>query len=166
MCEAAELARKAWFAQQERCWRYFFSLMNGLIEYSVIPPERITYLCWNGLVGEERNYTGPENGGQFTLPGAVKFDEDDGFWHLGVHIALRPPNHFPPTAVSFVLCVKDQDGQPLLKIGLDGKTSLLNMSDPIQVNSFYDRIIEDVNRCFREPNKSKQKSIGFFVEPE
>ncbi|MGO8759026.1 MAG: hypothetical protein ACLQG3_12955 [Terracidiphilus sp.] len=164
MCAAAESARNKWFEQRHRCWRCLNLLMGGLEDYCGIPADRITYLHWNGLNGEERNYSRPEGGRSFTLPGATDFDEEDGFWHLGVHIALRPPGHLPPTAVAFVLCVKDQAGQSMLKIGIDGKVGQVDPTDRTQVNAFCDRIFENVKQSFREPNSPKRKSLGFTFE--
>jgi len=165
MCAAAESARKEWFAKQERCWKCLFSLMGGLMNYCGVPDDRITYLRWNGLNGVERNYSRPEGGGSYTLPGATYFDEEDGFWHLGVHIALGPPGHLPPTAVTFVLCVEDQAGHSMLKIGIDGNVGQMDPTDPTQVNAFCDRIFENVKQSFHEPNSPKRKSLGFTFEP-
>jgi hypothetical protein len=166
MCAAADLARKEWIDVRQRCWNYLALFMKGLKDYCEIPADRVTYLRWNGLKGEERDYARADGGGSFTLPGAAEFDEDDGFWHLGVHITLRPPGHFPPTAVSFVLCVKVQKGQSILKIGIDGKECQVDPSEPAQAQAFYDRVLEDVKRSFLEPNSSKHKSIGFTMGSE
>jgi hypothetical protein len=164
MCAAAQLARKDWIEQQSRCWGCLLSLMKGLKDYCAIPTERIRYLRWNGLKGQAGQYEQPDKGGAYNVPAATVFDEEEGFWHLGVLIALTPPRNTPPLAVTFVICIKDEAGKQMIRIGLDEKAHQLDPRDPTQANAFYNRIFKDAMRSCREPYKRKSTTKGFITD--
>jgi hypothetical protein len=145
-----------------RCWGYLATLMNGLVVYCGIPLERVTYLRWNEATGEERAYKAPEKG-QYTLPGATEFDQEDGYWHLGVRIELSPPTLFPPEWVFFPLCVTEHEGKPLVKLGVAGEPRRVNPDDPADRNALYEVIFETIKQCYDSSKKSASKSIGFVV---
>lgn len=87
MCAAAESARNKWFEQRHRCWRCLNLLMGGLEDYCGIPADRITYLHWNGLNGEERNYSRPEGGDplRFPAPPTLMRKMVSGIWEYTLH---------------------------------------------------------------------------------
>jgi hypothetical protein len=126
-----------------------------------IPPEKVTFLRSNDLPGEERIYSPPEDSRQqYTLPGAVTFDKDDDYWHLGVSITLSPAGIFPERWVGIVLCVTESEGQALLKLGMNGKPRTIDFNDPRQCTELYDETAEYLKGLFDNPRKLT-KQIGF-----
>jgi hypothetical protein len=165
MCEAADTARKSWFAYRERCWSHLSVLVSGFIDYCQVPSERVEYLQWNGKTGEERRYKAPEDDGQrYTLPGATVFDGSDGYWHLGIYLPLSRLRTFPVISTGFVLCVDDNDGVVTVKVQASGKPRQIDLTDSKQCAALYDEIVGKTIKYFRDPNRGTQKSVGFGME--
>lgn len=89
MCDAAAAGIKARHDYRERCWKNLALLFNGFLSYAQIPPENVTFLRWNGLVGEGAAYERAGEGRLFTITGAAVQDAD-GFWNVGIRIDLSP----------------------------------------------------------------------------
>jgi len=163
---AAQQSRTDFFAYRDRSWRNLFALVRGFIDYCGIPDGQISYRRWNGLHGSERAYTRPEDGGQWTLPGAAEFDDDDNYWHLGVHVTLTKPGHIPPNWFSFVLCISEVKGQLMVKIGLPGKPQAIDVTSESELANFFNFVSNEALKLIKEPHRSKvEKKIGFEVTP-
>jgi hypothetical protein len=164
--DVAAAARKSWISQRDRCWSYMGNLVNGFVKYCGVPFGQITYLRSNEASGELRAYREPEDGGRYTLLRAIVFDDEDGYYHLGLCVTLTPPNVFPPQWVSFALCVTEKDGKPTVKIGFVGEPRQIDLNDASQCGAFYEGIVESLKQCFRDPKKSNSKTIGFGVSSD
>jgi len=163
---AAQQGRVEFVAYRDRSWQNLFTLVRGFINYCGIPDGQISFRRWNGLDGAERDYTRPEDGGMWTLPGAVEFDDEDNYWHLGIYVSLTKPGLFPPNWFSFVLCVSEDKGQLMAKIGLVGRPQPVDPLNQPQLASFYDFIIGECLRLIKEPRRSQPaKEIGFETTP-
>jgi hypothetical protein len=104
----------------------------------------------------------PEDGGTYVFPGAIEYDETDGFWNLGVLITLTPDNTFPKQWVTFVLHIKEQNQAPLVKIGLDGKTQVVLLENGNARNHYCELLAEQVVKAFSNPTQPS-KVIGFVI---
>lgn len=163
ICESSNNAIKRWGEYRDRCWQYHAAIVNGLVRYCEIPSDNVTFLKSNGLPGEERRYRQPEDRGMYTLPGAVTF-EDDEFWHLGFGITLSPKGHFPERWIGGVLCVTEENGQPVVKFGPQGKPQVIDFNNADQCTALYDEIFATLKARFDNPRQiTKQKQIGFSV---
>jgi hypothetical protein len=141
--------------------------VHGLVVEWGIPEERIAFLRSNDLPGEQRIYSPAEEGHQYTLPGAVSFDKDDDYWHLGVSITLSRPGIFPERWVGFVLCVTESEGQAVVKLGMNGKPRTIDFNDPRKCTELYDEIAEYVKGLFDNPRKiTKQIGFATVVNPQ
>jgi hypothetical protein len=164
MCTAAKTAKDEFFAYRQRCWNYFGSVVEGLQMHCGVPSETITYLKWNGQQGDARSYSPPSDSptARYTLPGAINYDEADGFWHLGLNINLSP-NAYPVRHISFLLCANEQNGIPMMRMGLDEKPQMVPFEHVIARDMFCDRLMERLTQVFREPIKPATKKIGFLL---
>ena len=63
-------------------------------------------------------YQNAEHGGRYLLPGATRYDDESGFWHLGLNIAFDDGQ-----SVFFAICIADRDEKQVVKIGHDGKAT-------------------------------------------
>lgn len=97
----------------------------------------------------------------YTLLGATEFDSEDEYWHLGVCINLNLPQQ-----VFFPLCVTNQEGKLMVKLGVNGKARQINPNDPVQLEEFYESIVETIKQAFRGPRKPSTNPIGFVVGPQ
>lgn len=163
MCEAAKNARKEFLAYQQRSWGYFGAIINGLQTHCGVPVDKITYLKWNGHQEEARQYLAAEEGMKYALPGAIDYDEINGFWNLGILITVTPDNVFPKQWVTFALCIKEQNQTPLVKIGLDGKAQLVQLENLGARNQYCEMIAEQVIKAFSDPTEPGSKVIGFAL---
>ena len=163
ICQALNNAVSRWIQYRERCWDYLATIVHGLVVDWGIPPENVTFLRSNDLPGEERRYSPPEGGGQYTLPGAVTFDKDDEYWQLGVSITLSPAGTFPKRWVGLVLCVTESEGQTLVKLNTNGKPRRIDFNDSRQCTELYDEIAEYLKGLFDNPRKIT-KQVGFLAE--
>jgi hypothetical protein len=165
MCEAASTAASRWLQYRDRCWSHMALLVNGLMAYCGIPkdPEHVTFLKWNEATGEDRAYLEPGEGKMYAPLGAIEFDIEDSYWHLGVSITLTRPD-LSPQRVFFPLCVTEREGKLMVKLGANGKERQIDQNDPAQLDAFYEHIVEIVKQCFRAPRKPTTKPIGFVVD--
>jgi hypothetical protein len=167
MCDAAKTARDEFEAYRKRCGVYFWGLIGALQSHCGVPPEKFTFLKWNGEREEARQYLAAEPGMKYTLPGAIDYDELDGFWNLGVLTTLTPDNVFPKQWVTFVLCIKEQNQSPIVKIGLDGKTQVVDLSNVDARNQYCEILSEKIIEAFKgDPTKPAVKTIGFVLGTE
>jgi hypothetical protein len=166
MSDAAAQGRKDFIIYQGRSWQNLATLVAGLRSYCEIPPGQIKFLRWNGLTGDDRSFTEPHDGGKWSLPGAITFEEEDEYWHLGVCVTLTNPGTFPENWFSFELCVSERQGQLMVKIGVVGTPRVLDLSDAAQCADFYDEIVNDALERISEPrSKSRAKKMGFEIPP-
>jgi hypothetical protein len=168
ICQASENAVRKWNQYRDRSWDYLATIVHGLITQCGVPEEKITFLRSNGLPGEERIYSLPEAGtGQFTLPGAVTYDKEDEYWHLGVAITLSRAGTFPERWVGIVLCVTENDGQAVVKLGIDGTPRPIDFNNPKQCTELYDEIVEYLKGLFENPRKiTRQIGFATVVNPQ
>jgi hypothetical protein len=166
ICQASSNAVKTWNEYRQRSWGYLITIVRGLITHCGVPQEKITYLRSNELPGEERRYSPPEDGGHYTLPGAVTFDEEDNSWHLGVSITLSPAGTFPERWVGVVLRVTENNGQAIVNLGKKGKPHTIDFNDPKQCADLCDEITDFMKAACDDPRKITEKSavIGFVTE--
>jgi hypothetical protein len=166
MCSAANNARKEFLDCQQRCWAYFYSIIGGLEDHCGVPKEKITYLKWNGQRDGTRRYLPAEPGITYTLPGAIDYDETDGFWHLGLRIVLGPDNVAPKPWVTFALCIKEQNQTPMVKVGIDGKPRTIFLDNENARNQYCEIITEEAVKAFSNPTEPGIKVIGFVTGTE
>ena len=69
ICLASTNAIKRWSEYRERSWGYLAAIIRGLVTHCGVPEDKISYLRSNGLHGNERKYSPPNDGGQYTLMG-------------------------------------------------------------------------------------------------
>lgn len=160
ICQASENAVRKWIQYRDRSWGYLATIIEGLVTHCGVPEEKITYLRSNELPGELRRYTPPEDGGQYTFPGAVSFDKDDDYWHLGVSISLSPAGTFPGRWVGLVLCVTENEDQAVVKFGMNGKPRAIDFNELSQHTELCDDIAEYLKQLFDNPRKIT-KQLGF-----
>lgn len=160
ICQASANAARRWNEYRERSWGYLAAIVHGLKTHCGVPEGKIAYLRSNELPGEQRRYRLPEDGGHYTLPGAVTFDREDDCWHLGVSITLSPEGTFPEMWVGGVLYVTENNGQAIVKLGKNGKPLTIDFNDPKQCADLCDEIAEFLKVSFDDPRKIT-KQIGF-----
>ena len=156
MREAVNTARKNAEQYRERCWKYMNLLFTGFVRYCAIPPDCVTLLKWNGIMGEGSAFESAEPS-SFTMMGATVLG-DDGFWRLGLRISLGSG------AVQLAFAVAEQDGIPVIR-GAD-KPRPIDFSDQQQCNDFYDEVVGKIKAAFIEPQKPKGTTFGFIVQTE
>jgi hypothetical protein len=162
MCDTAKAARNEFIAYRDRCWRYLGSIINGLTEHCAIPRDQITFLKWNRHEGVDRKYLPPDSPtGLDSLPSAVEFDDLDGYMHLGVRICLTPHGPLPIQFVTFVLWVSEQNGAPLVKIGIDAKPKTAFLDNETGRNIFCDGIAGQIIRAYSDRKTAAPKTAGF-----
>jgi hypothetical protein len=167
MSAVAVKGRKDFADYRQRSWQNFSRLVRGFIDYCGIPQDRIMYLRWNRLTGEDREYQEPRDGGRWALPGAVEFDEEDGYWHLGLCVTLTKPGTFPPMWFAFTLCISEQQGKLMVKTGLIEQPRTLDPLDTFDCAQLYEDIVDVVMARMKEPERrlEQRKKIGFDVPP-
>ncbi len=157
LCEVAANARKGWFARKTRCLQYTVTFINGLVTYCGIPKnmDQVSFLRWNE---DQQQYLAPENGGKYFIGGALEYDDEGDYWHLGLGISLAQ-QHW----VSFGLCVSEtDDGKPTVRVSRVGKFHQIDFVDPQQCNEVYDSVVASLKEALQNPRKPK-KGIGFDV---
>jgi hypothetical protein len=99
-------------------------------------------------------------GHRYTLTGALHQSEVDGYWHIGLHIALSRLDF-----IQIEFCLSEKDGKVMVKAGAEDKPRALDLSDEGQCRQFYDEIAEDIKRYFTsEPvldEGASLRRIGF-----
>jgi len=166
MCAVAAKARKDWLDYRQRCTQQMASLVHGLISCCEIPLDRVRFLRWKEDAEEEGSYTEPENdGGNYTLPGAIVIDDDD-LCRLGLCVVFTPRGTYPERWASCGLCVYEKDGRVLAKVGNPRKATPIDLNDSQQREAFYSSIVESIKRSFAEPQKAGSEPLGFKVSKE
>jgi hypothetical protein len=161
MRDAANKGRRDFIAFRDRSWGYLIKLVTGFSEHCGVPNDQITLLRWNGLTGDERAYSASGDG-KYVIPQAAEFDEEDGYWHLGVRVTLSDPGNFPVNWFAFTLCVTEEQCKPVVKLGFMGKPQSLDFEQPTQCAPFYEGIVTTVMQRIKAPiKKDSQKTIGF-----
>jgi hypothetical protein len=152
ICEVAAATSKSWSARKWRCIQYMVTLIqDGLITYCGIPKEHVSFQRWDE---DQQQYLEAGEGHNFFIPGALEYDDEGDYWHMGVVISL------PTRWVSFGLCVSEgEDGKPMVRIARAGKMRQIDFADP-QRNEFYDSIVDLIKQALQNPRKSA-KAIGF-----
>lgn len=163
ICEASNNAVRRWIEYRERSWNNLATIVRGLVAHCGVPSEKVFYLRSNGLAGEERRYREPEDQGRYTLPGAVTFEEDDGYWHLCVAMTLSRDGVFPVRWAGIVVCVSEDDcRRTFVKLGLDGKPRSIDFDDAAQCAALCDEIAKVLMQRFDNPRKIiLGEQIGF-----
>ena len=162
--ETALSGQKYWSEYRDRSFRNLHSIVRALVAYCEIPGDKITYLLSNNAKGEARRYRESEDGQMYSIPGAARFDTDDGHWHLGVSVTLTPSGTFPERWVGFVLCITENDeGKLMVKIGPNGKPRQIDLTNPAQSESLCDDIFQVLNQRPQYSRKSSSRALGFMV---
>ena len=165
LCKAAEAAEVEFQAYRQRCWSYFGWVIDGLKSHSGVPGQSIVFLKWNGKKGEGRGYLAREDQTTpfYTLPGAAGYDESDGYWHLGICISLAESflGH-----VSFLLCTNEQNGEPMLRMGLQERPEPVSIDDTAAQKLCCDKLMKRLTKLYSDPTKPGSKAIGFVLGTE
>jgi hypothetical protein len=91
MCAAAKVARDEFQAYRQRVFGYFGKVVLSLETHCGVPSEKIDFLKWNGQQGGDRKYLLVESS-MPTWPGAIAYDEIDGYWReIGGHDTYPRP---------------------------------------------------------------------------
>jgi|SRR5947209_3228308 len=157
MCSVYTNARNEWQTYRDLCFQYLGILSRGFIAYCGIPESYISFVPLNN---------DPVEGRQYSLPGAIDFD-DDGFWSLGLRITLfEKPNVFPHRMILVPLFLKDEGHKVLVRIGRDGDPTEIDIGNESERNRLYDRIVDTVKRYFsnglqRAIEKPGALKVGF-----
>jgi hypothetical protein len=166
MCAAAAQERTDFNAYRERSLNNLLWLVRGFINHCEIPEGRLTFLRWNGQTGDDWKYTESADGGKWTLPGAISFDDEDRFWHVGLYVTLTSPDSGPENWVSFALCVAEEQGLVMVRVGFVGKLRQLDLTNPVECAGFCDEIVAQFSKRLKEPRrKPGQRKAGFDVAP-
>ena len=165
MVEAACTAEKNFNDLQLRSVQLLAAFVTGLATYCDMPLNKITFLRWNRLTDDARQYLDIPDGSPNVLPAAVEFDKTDGFWHVGIVINLSPPNRvFPELWASAVICASEQQGKPVLKIGWREKPQNFNPADSAECQLLYKSVFNKVVGLFSaDHSRVDSKAIGFVV---
>jgi hypothetical protein len=155
ICEIAAAARNSWLARKQRCLQYMVTLIHGgLVTYCGVPKEQISFMRWDE---DQQQYVAAGEGHNYFIPGAIEYDDEGDYWHMGVVISL------PTRWVSFGLCVSEgEDGKPMVRIARAGKMRQINFADVQQCNEFYESIVALIKQALQNPRRSA-KTIGFDV---
>jgi hypothetical protein len=155
ICAVAANSEKAWSHYEDTCGRHMSELVTGLVTYCEIPSDKVRFLRWNGMTGEQRNYTAPDGEDEiYSLPGAIKYDRTDGYWHLGIVVTLSQLQW-----VGFVLCVTEESGKPLVKFG--GVGTPRRIGDSKQRDEFFDEIVGKLKQSYENYRGPGPKNLGF-----
>lgn len=99
------------------------------------------------------------------MVGGTHFNRD-GYWHLGLVVRLfSAPNEYPHQLVLIELCLTEEDGRVMVKLGADGKPRELDLTSEVQCKQFYDEIADTVANYFNAKrdfgDTGTIKKIGF-----
>jgi hypothetical protein len=166
MCAAAKTARNEFDAYRIRCVGYLGGIIGALQSHCGVPSGKITFLKWDGQREEPRNYLAADPPMKYALPGAMEYDEEDEFWHLGVSISLTENNFFPKQWVSFVLCVREQNQVPVVRTGLNGKAQVVRVDNEDARKKYCETLTDRIVETLRDPAKPELKAIGFVLGTE
>ena len=166
MCSAADLARKNWLAFETRAVQAVVALVHGLDRHCGIPSQAISFLRWTEGANHSRTYEGAKENVQYSIPGAMMFDEEAQHFHLGIKIVLTPQNHFPKQWIFFVVLISEKDGKTIFKLGITGRGFAANTSSQADLVELCGEIANLTIKAFAEPKTSiseGQRSIGFVT---
>jgi hypothetical protein len=154
ICEIAKSVSNVWYARKGRCLQYMVTLIHGLVTYCGIPREKVSFMRWDE---SQQQYVRAGEGHNYFIPGALEYDDEGDYWHMGVVISL------PTRWVSFGVCVSEgDDGKPTVRIARTGKMREIDFANGQQCNEFYDSIVALIKRAFQSPRNSA-KAIGFVT---
>ena len=156
MKEAAATQLRNFNERRQRCWQHGLKLINGFRAYCDIPSAALKFLRWTGDKTTPAPYEEAEPGHAYTIPGAMQFSEEDGYWHFGVRLALTQMQW-----IVFGVGISDCDGRAMVKVG-GGNPRQIDTSDQNQCNEFYDSIVAFVKDAYRD-EKSAANRIGFAL---
>lgn len=54
-----------------------FAILKGLTSHCGVPDDQVKFLKWERMGDQGGQLSPPENGGLYTLPGAVTYDDSD-----------------------------------------------------------------------------------------
>lgn len=149
------LNRKAEY--QQRCFSHMQRLYRGFLKYCEIPENQVSFWRWNGLVGEEAEFTRLQKNEPNNVLTAMVLGED-GFWRLGLRINLMAG------AVFFPIWISERDGAAVTKIA--DETISIDLDNERQCAEFYDKVVDRVKETFSDGKKSKTRGYGFAVDPQ
>lgn len=154
MRSAAIAANRDWRAYEARCGQSMKQFVEGFISYCGISLSDIRFLRWDDT---EQTYSESNDGMMYTLPGALKYDEKEGCWRLGLSITLTPAQW-----VAFGLTLTEsEDGKWMVKAAGDKSPRQINFSDSNQCNGFYDEIVAKILAAFKTRKPGSDRIIGF-----
>jgi len=152
--------RRTWIDMQERCFGYLGFFAGGLIRYIGAPNDRIE---WLKKAEEEVRYSPAEGGSRYTLPGAIQFCEEDGYWHLGLAITLSESGVFPQLWYGFVIMLKEDGKEVLIKTGLEKKEWRILPDRIGNCDEVFERIATVSLERLTQGNLSQSQGIGFLA---
>ena len=83
---------------------------------------------------------------------------------MGVSISLPRAGAFLERWVGVVLCVTENEGQAIVKIGKNGKRRTVDFNDEKQSGELFDEIAAFLKAIFDDPRKITKQPIGFVTE--
>jgi hypothetical protein len=160
MRKAAMDRQRAWIEMRDRCFGYLTRFANGLIQYIGVPNDRIELLK---KADGEAQYLPAEEGKHYTLPGAIQFCEEDGYWHLGLAITLSAPDVFPSVWYGFVIMLKEDGKDVLVKTGLEKKEWRIPSDQIGSCVEVFESIAAVSLERLVQGNAYQPKGIGFLA---
>ncbi len=162
MCESVAACNRRWIEHRGRCYQNLNRLVAGFKKYCEIPEANI---CFLPLDKEPKKNT------QYNIVGATHFNDNDGYWHLGLCMTLtKNPNVFPKQRVLVAICITEHDGKVMVKRGPEDKPRQLDLDNQSQYSEFYESIVERVKEFFAggpqefTDTSASLKRIGFRAE--
>jgi hypothetical protein len=138
ICEAYKNSRHEFFDYEGECRKFVVQIVQGLIKYLRCPKEQIKYYPIN----EE-----PEKNTEYHIGGAMEFNDNDRFWHIGLGITIyEAPRVYPQETIRAELLIKKVDDQYHVKFGKRGKLFKLPEDD---IDNFYNHIYESLLNLYR-----------------
>jgi hypothetical protein len=89
ICEEFKTADLEWRERERRCRDYMQGLADGFLAHRGVPGDRINLMRWSGQseAGDEYRLAPPETL-RYGIQQAMRFDESDGYWYLGLRINI------------------------------------------------------------------------------
>jgi hypothetical protein len=123
--QAAEDHQRRWHDLDRRMMTGLGRIVHAFETLCAVPKDQegVIFSRWDGNppIDGKRIYRVPDNGGVYTLPGAVRFHPEDGFWRLGVRLVLSQ-NIIPMRSSFFVLTITERKGKTILISPADSKS--------------------------------------------
>jgi len=156
MWQAAITQQRNFHQQRLRCSQHAVKLINGFQAYCGMPSHNVKLLRWTGDQTAPVPYEEADPGKTYTITGAMQFNEEDGYWHFGVHLDLTQMQW-----ITFGMAISDADGKSLVKFS-GAKPRQIDLNDHSQCNAFYESIVEFVKECYRDAKPGANR-IGFAL---